>query len=321
MSSPLLQIKDLDVSIGRLEILRGVSLDVEAGAAVGLVGETGSGKTMTVRAACGLLARAGARAVNGSIAVAGEDVTCATERTWRRFRGRTLALVPQSSMSGLDPLMSVGRQLKETVKLLRPDETDADAEVARLLGAVSLEPDRRLLQAYSHELSGGMRQRVMIALALAGDPKLLVADEPTTALDATIQTEIVQLLLELQRERDLGLLVVSHDIGLIEAMTAVTVVMYAGRVVEIGPTQEVLRSPAHPYTKALLEALPERAEPGERLAVIAGQPPAPGEVRTGCAFAPRCPQADAACFEREPALIEIAPGRRVACVLYDGSGR
>jgi peptide/nickel transport system ATP-binding protein len=319
MGEPLLQIDGLSVRIKAFDILSDVSLRVDAGVAVGLVGETGSGKTMTVRAACGLLARSGARIVDGTVKVEGRDLTRGSQREWRSVRGTTLALIPQSSMSGLDPVMTIGGQLRETVRMLKGfSGSQAQAEVKRLLEAVRLGPSPRLLAAYAHELSGGMRQRVMIALALAGDPRLIVADEPTTALDATIQSEIVALLGDLQRERDLGMLVVSHDIGLIEAMTTLIAVMYGGRVVEIGPTSSVLEHPAHPYTRALLAALPERALPGEPLVALAGQPPAPSDSVVGCRFAPRCPDVAEACWADEPRLVSVGPGHEVACVVHAG---
>jgi oligopeptide/dipeptide ABC transporter ATP-binding protein len=182
---------------------------------------------------------------------------------------------------------------------------------------VHLEPSQRLLRAYPHELSGGMRQRVMIGLALATRPALLVADEPTTALDASIRGEILALLMRLREERDLALLLVSHDLSAIEAATETTVVMYAGRSVESGPTAELVTKPAHPYTRALLEARPERTPPGQPLPAIPGRPATPGEIRTGCAFAPRCPAATAACATTTPGMIQISPRRQVACLLAE----
>lgn len=238
--SSALAIDNLNVHIGGQPVLTDVSLRVAPGEAVGLVGETGSGKTMTVRTATGLLHRLGGRITSGRVRVAGTDLTRGTDRDWRRVQGRTIALVPQSSMSSLDPLMSIGHQLGETVRALGgPTGGDRRAAVRGLLEAVQLTPDDRLLRAYPHELSGGMRQRVMIALALAGNPRILVADEPTTALDAAIRREILALLSSLRHSRGLGLLLVSHDLGSISATTDTTVVMYAGRTVEAGPTSEI----------------------------------------------------------------------------------
>jgi peptide/nickel transport system ATP-binding protein len=319
MTAPLLELVDVCVSVGRTRILEGVSLSVEPGSAVGLVGETGSGKTMTVRTATGLLHGIGGKVTSGSVRVAGVNVTRASDRQWRRWQGRTVALVPQSSMSSLDPLMVISKQLREAVRLAGKRAGER-AEVERLLAAVQLEPTAWLLHAHPHELSGGMRQRVMIALALAGDPALLVADEPTTALDAAVRHEILDLLGTLRREKNLGLLLISHDISAIEAATDVTVVMYGGRTIESGPTSLVVGDPLHPYTRALIGALPERTAPGSRIPAIGGQAPLPGEIVTGCSFAPRCPVAIVECGTTRPALTEVGADRLVRCLLADGSG-
>lgn len=318
MTPPLLMLDDVCVSVGRTQILEGVSLSVEPGAAVGLVGETGSGKTMTVRTATGLLRGIGGRVTLGSVHVAGVDLTRASDRQWRRWQGHTVALVPQSSMSSLDPLMAIGKQLRETVRLAGKRAGER-AEVERLLAAVQLEPTAWLLHAHPHELSGGMRQRVMIALALAGDPALIVADEPTTALDAAVRHEILDLLGTLRREKNLGLLLISHDISAIAAATDVTVVMYGGRTIESGPTSLVVGDPKHPYTRALIGALPERTPPGSRIPAIGGQPPLPGEIVSGCSFVPRCPLAMVECGTTRPPLTPIGADRWVSCLLADGS--
>jgi peptide/nickel transport system ATP-binding protein len=319
MSGAILTLDDVHVRIGRADVLRGVAFDVCPGEAVGLVGETGSGKTMAVRAITGLLPTIGARVTQGAIAIDGEDATAATDKAWRRWQGRTLALVPQASMSSLSPLRRVRSQLAETVR--RVDRAaDVDAEVAALLESVHLSPTRELLRSYPHELSGGMRQRVMIALALAVRPRVLIADEPTTALDVAVRSSILELFGELRRERNLALVLVSHDIGAIASSTDRIVVMYAGRSVETGRTSEVLADPRHPYTAALLAAMPQRSAPGERLPVVAGQPPRPEDATAGCAFAERCPVVMDACRAGIPALVHLAGDRRVACLLADRSG-
>jgi oligopeptide/dipeptide ABC transporter ATP-binding protein len=314
MTEPLLAVDDLHARVGAAEVLSGVSLRLEPGGALGLVGETGAGKTMTVRAVTGLLRRVGGHVTRGSVRLAGHDLTNATDRSWRLHQGRTVALVPQASMSSLDPLQRIGRQFSGTIHAL-DRAADVRGETARLLESVHLDASERLLRAYPHELSGGMRQRVMIGLALATRPALLVADEPTTALDATIRGEILALLAHLRESQDLALLLVSHDLSAIEAAPDTTVVMYAGRTVEDGPTREVVSEPAHPYTKALLDSLPERTAPGRPLPTIVGRPASPGEVAHGCAFAPRCPAAVAACVTTAPDTVHIGPRRRVACLL------
>jgi oligopeptide/dipeptide ABC transporter ATP-binding protein len=310
---PVLAVEDLHVRIGTAHVLRGVSFEVHPGEAVGLVGETGSGKTMTVRAVTGLLRSIGARITHGAITIEGEDVTAASERAWRRWQGKTLALVPQASMSSLSPLRRVRSQLAETIRRAGR-ASDVDAEVSGLLESVHLPATRELLNSYPHELSGGMRQRVMIALALAVGPRLLVADEPTTALDVAVRGSILELFGELRRDRKLALVMVSHDIGAIAASTDNIVVVYAGRSVETGQTSDVLADPRHPYTEALLAALPHRTPVGEPLPVVSGQAPQPEDTFTGCAFADRCPAVMDACRAQSPPVLPLPGGRRVACL-------
>lgn len=267
MSAPILAVDDIHVHIGKARVLRGVSFNVRAGEAVGLVGETGAGKTMVVRAVTGLLPSIGARVTAGSIAIDGDEAARATSRAWRKWQGKVLALVPQASMSSLSPVRRVRAQLAETIHCA-DRSMDVQAETRRLLASVHLPPAKQLLDSYPHELSGGMRQRVMIALALAVKPRLLVADEPTTALDASVRASILDLFTELRREQGLAVVMVSHDIAAIAASTDRTVVMYAGRSVESGATAEVISQPKHPYTVALLAAMPERTPPGQPLPVV-----------------------------------------------------
>lgn len=314
MSAPILAVEGLQVRIGPVPVLRGVSFDVRPGEAVGLVGETGSGKTMTVRAITGLLPRVAGRVTAGKITIGGDDATAVSDKAWRRWQGKTLALVPQASMSSLSPLRRVRSQLAETIR--RAGLTsDIEAEVAALLESVHLSATRELLNSYPHELSGGMRQRVMIALALAVKPRLLIADEPTTALDVSIRNSILALFGELRAERDLALVLVSHDIGAIASSTDKMAVMYAGRSVETGQTRDVLADPRHPYTKALLAAIPDRTPAGETLPVISGEPRRPGDASVGCAFADRCPAVMDICRIQRPDLVALPGGRRVACLL------
>lgn len=315
----MLSFEGVHVRIGDVEVLRDVSLSVEAGEAVGLVGETGSGKTMTVRTATGLLGGISGRVTEGTVRVAGTDMTHASEKEWRQLQGRRIALVPQSSMSSLNPLMPIGKQLSEAV-WLRTGAKNTVRQVSEALDAVRLEPSPRLLSSYAHELSGGMRQRVMIALALTCRPDVLIADEPTTALDASIRSEILDLLTTLRREQDLALLLISHDLSAIARATDRVVVMYGGTTVESGPTAEVVTRPRHPYSAALIAAHPDRTPPGERIAVIPGQPPGSGEISQGCGFAPRCRAAIAACHLEAPTLLpmrDASSGHVAACLRAD----
>jgi len=315
----MLEFDNVRVRIGSVDVLRDVSLTVDAGEAVGLVGETGSGKTMTVRAATGLLRPIGGRVAAGSVRVAGTDMTTAGDKQWRRLQGRRIALVPQSSMSSLNPLVPIGKQLAETVRL-RLGASDVAGEVSRALASVQLVQSDRLLASYPHELSGGMRQRVMIALALTCRPDILIADEPTTALDASIRGEILALLGALREEQGLALLLISHDLSAIATATERVVVMYGGTTVEAGSTDDIVTAPRHPYTAALIAAHPDHARPGERIAVIGGHPPAPGEIVAGCGFAPRCRIAVEACHAQMPALRPLqgaAADHVAACLRAD----
>jgi ABC-type dipeptide/oligopeptide/nickel transport system ATPase component len=265
VTAPLVM-RDVHVRIGNTAILNGISLSVNDGEAVGLVGESGSGKTMTARTATGLLRSVRGRIASGSVRVAGREMATASDRDWNAVRGKTIALVPQNSLSSLDPIMTVGRQLRETIVCAsRPGNWRAEA--GRLLQLVHLDPDGHLLARYPHELSGGMRQRVMIALALAVRPKILVADEPTTALDVSLRSGILALLKELRDATGLALVLVSHDLAAIRSATDNVLVMHHGQVVETGPTSQVIEHPRHRYTRSLIMARPELSEPGQPLPV------------------------------------------------------
>jgi oligopeptide/dipeptide ABC transporter ATP-binding protein len=302
----------LAVEIGGKRALRDVDLSVPAGTCVGLVGETGSGKSMTCRSAIGLLPRVGAAVVDGSIRFDDRDVTGLSEQEWAVIRGRRIGLIPQNSFSALDPIQRVGRQVEETVRALDPD-ADAAVRVDELLDAVHL-PDRLTVRrSYPHELSGGMRQRVMIALALAGRPELLLADEATTALDVTIERGILSLLRERQRTDGMALLLITHDLSIVGALADSIVIMYAGTTVETGKVEKIFSDPRHPYTRALLAARPGSLEKGRRLPAIEGAPPGLGEAVHGCPFAARCPLVLPRCRASPPPIETVGPGHSVAC--------
>lgn len=292
--------------------VHGVDLVIEPGEIVGLVGESGSGKTVTSLALMGLLDPRTA-VVRGSAVLDGQPL----ELGVRRRRGREqppLAMVFQEPMTALDPVFTVGRQLTETLQVRQGMRRRvARSEAEQLLRAVGISaPDRRL-DNYPHELSGGMRQRVMMAIALACAPKLLIADEPTTAVDVTIQAQLLQLISDLARDREMAVLLVTHDLGVVSETCSRMITMYAGRVVEQGPVREVLGAPAHPYTAGLLASLPTAATRGRRLATIPGRVPRPGEHPAGCVFAPRCSHAIEDCDDPQP-LSRCGPGREVRCV-------
>jgi oligopeptide/dipeptide ABC transporter ATP-binding protein len=307
-----LDVTGLSVAVGDQQILRDVRFSIPAGGSLALVGESGAGKTMVCRALTGRLARIGARGQGGSVSFDGTDLLAQSPKQWRRLYGRRIALVPQNSLLSLDPVMRVGRQLDETLRELDPS-APRQARAVELLDMVHLAGPRQVLRAYPHELSGGMRQRVMIALALAGKPDLLVADEPTSALDVTVQHGILGLLAELRTLTRMSIVFVTHDLSIVERVCDQVAVMYAGSVVESGPAATMLTAPRHPYTRALVAAHPATDRPAGRLAAIPGQPRSLVAGEPGCQFAPRCPQASGPCHTEVPALAPDRPGTSLAC--------
>jgi peptide/nickel transport system ATP-binding protein len=317
LSSVLVSLRGLtvDFDTGKriVRALHGIDLEVRRGEALGLVGESGCGKSITWLAALGLL---GGRArIGGEVRLDGRNLVGAPVPELERVRGRRIAMIFQDPSSSLNPVHRIGRQLGEALRLHRGLQGGAaEAEAQRLLDRVGIADARRRLGDYPHELSGGMNQRVMIAMALAGQPDLLVADEPTTALDATIQAQILELLGEIRRESGMALVLISHDLGVVSENTDRVCVMYAGRIVEDAPIDTVFDAPAHPYTRGLLAALPELEGPRRALVPIAGVVPEPSNLPPGCSFAPRCDRRIAACEAATPPGIPLAPDHRVACI-------
>jgi len=324
---------ELPTAAGVIRPVNDVSLHVEAGEALGLVGESGSGKTMLALALMGLLpegarARGDARLAsrNGAHSRTVRNLLSLTEREWRDIRGREIAMVFQEPMTSLNPVMRVGVQIEEAVRVHERGLTRGEATrraIAAFERAAVPEPEKRA-QQYPHQLSGGLRQRVMIAMALAGGsseqgkgpsagPRLLIADEPTTALDVTVQKQILDLLDRLRRELRLGLIFITHDLGVVAQVADRLAVMYAGRIVEEGPARDVLARPRHPYTEGLLAASP-RLEKGA-LQPIPGNVPRLDDLPPGCAFEPRCPLRRAECSERVPEMRPAGPGHRARCIL------
>ena len=316
-SDLLLEVQDLRVSLptarGLAPVLRGVSFSMQRGDTLGLIGESGCGKSMTALALMGLLPE-GAQ-VTGSIRLAGQELTALDEATWCQWRGRRMGMVFQEPMTALNPLHPIGRQIAEGLRLHRHlDPKAARAEALRLLQRVQLPQAAKRLDAYPHQLSGGQRQRVVIAMALACGPDLLIADEPTTALDVTIQREVLDLIDELVAADGMGLLLISHDLGVMAERVRHMLVMYAGDVVEGGPTQDVFSRLSHPYTRGLFAARPRLGLPrGTRLATIPGRVPDPLEPRSGCGFVQRCDVALASCAQASPALLTVATGHTCRC--------
>ena len=315
--SALLELHDVDVEIplpdGTLHAVRGVSLSASRGQAVGLVGESGSGKSLTLRAAMDLLP-VPARVTGGTIVVDGVDVTGLPPERRRQHLSSVMAMIFQDSLTALNPTMRIGDQVAEVPRVrLGMSRSAARARALDLLDQVGIRDAESRYRAYPHELSGGMRQRVCIAIALSADPALILADEPTTALDVTIQAQVLGVLARLRQERGVGLLLVTHDLAVVSGTCDELNVMYAGRIVEHGRTEVLLDAPRHPYTAALLRSVPDPDQPVHRLLTIAGQPPDLLHPLPGCPFAPRCPAVVERCRTEVPPLLDVSAGHQSAC--------
>ncbi|MFG1314040.1 ABC transporter ATP-binding protein [Xanthobacter autotrophicus] len=320
MNAPLVDIRDLTIRFtGERTVyaVNGVSLSLGEGEVLGLLGESGSGKSVTMRALMRLLPKK-RTVISGSVAVAGQDVLAMDDATLSAFRGRTVSMIFQEPALALDPVYTIGQQIAESVKRHEgASHATATARALEMLELVRIPSAKRRLDAYPHEMSGGMRQRAMIALALACKPKILLADEPTTALDATVQIQILLLLRELQREMGMSVIFVTHDIGVAIEICDKVAVMYAGQIVETGTLGEIVRMPRHPYPQGLLASTVHGARRGARLQTIPGTPPSLDQAPAACSFAPRCAHAQQRCTERLPPDVELAPGRTVRCVLAE----
>ena len=309
----LLTVRNLSIAVGRQLIVEDVDLDLREGEVLGLVGESGSGKTVTCRALARLLPRQLAIAA-GSVRLNGRDLTRLSEEEMRKVRGVEIGMIFQNPASHLDPVMRIGDQIAESVHYHEGvPMAEGRTRAVELLRQVGIPDPARRLDSYPHEFSGGMRQRAMIAIALACRPKLLIADEPTTALDVTVQAQVLRLLLDLRDRLGLAILRVTHNLGVVAQTCDSLAVMYAGRVMERGAKREILRAPAHPYTEALLKCQPGAAKTTALLPAIPGQPPAATAFPEGCRFHPRCPRAAAQCRERQPELRPLASERMAAC--------
>jgi oligopeptide/dipeptide ABC transporter ATP-binding protein len=319
MPEPLLTISNLstgfDTEAGLLTAVNGISLEVGAGRVLGLVGESGCGKTVTALSVMRILPPA-CRIIGGAIRFQGVDLLSLPERDMQRVRGRKIAMIFQEPMTALNPVLTVGEQIAEMLRHhLGMTRDDARARAIDLLRQVGIPSPEERYRAYPHQLSGGLRQRVMIAMAISCEPALIFADEPTTALDVTIQAQILELLRRLQRELGLSLVLVSHDLGVIAQMADEVAVMYAGRIVEQAPTARLFTDPLHPYTQGLIQSLPHRAarDRHQRLTAIPGSVPRLQQLPSGCTFHPRCAVAIGRCATEEPALKSLAPAHQARC--------
>jgi oligopeptide/dipeptide ABC transporter ATP-binding protein len=312
----LLEIKDLRMDFGKdsgaLRAIDGVSFSIGAGETVCLVGESGCGKSVTAQSIARLVPVPPANYVGGEVLLNGRDTLKMTNGDLQKIRGGVVSYIFQEPGAALNPVFRIGAQIKESLKLHRPEKANNE-EVIRLLKLVGIPAPESRIKNYPFEMSGGMQQRVMIAMALASEPKLLVADEPTTALDVTIQAQILDLLRDLKQRLGMAILLITHNLGIVGDMADRVVVMYAGQIVELAPAKELLRRPLHPYTKALMNSVPKLRGEVERLPAIPGNVPRIGDFPPGCRFAPRCPIARPECSQNMPELLEVEPGRFVRC--------
>ena len=316
---PLLEIKNLkldfvagDTSVRALD---GVSFQMEPGESVCLVGESGSGKSITALSVGRLLPTPPARYVDGKIWLEGRDVLTMSKRELRRVRGGVVSYIFQEPGASLNPVFRVGQQIKEAMAIHRPGAA-SDYEVIRLLDQVGIPAPETRFHDYPHQMSGGMQQRVMIAMAIASHPKLLIADEPTTALDVTIQAQILELLRQLKTQLGMSILLITHNLGIVQDLAERVLVMYAGQIVESGPADQVLTQPTHPYTRALLGSVPALGAGSERLQAIPGNVPQLGDWPSGCRFHPRCPIRRPDCSETVPPLMGTLPGQQARCLYW-----
>jgi oligopeptide/dipeptide ABC transporter ATP-binding protein len=321
VAAPVVEVRDLRTHIvtrwGTVKAVDGVSFDVREGETLGLVGESGSGKSMTCLSLVRLVPRPAARILGGQVRLDGEDLLTLSETEMQRIRGRKVAMILQDPMSSLNPVFSVGMQMREPVASYHGLRGRALTErAAALLAAVRIPSPAERLRAFPHQLSGGMRQRVVGAMAIAAPPRLLIADEPTTSLDLTIQAQYLNLLKELQGRHRFAMIFVTHNLGIVARMCDRVAVMYAGRIVEIGPLRQIFTAPAHPYTRALLASVPRLGAKTDRLTAIEGQPPDLATLPVGCAYAPRCTFVMDRCRTEAPPALGVGPGHVTRCWLH-----
>lgn len=318
VGEPILDVSDLKVAFqtprGLVYAVNGVSFTLNAGEALGILGESGSGKSVSVGAVMGLLESPPA-IIEGQIDYRGTDLLNAPVSVTRSIRGDRIAMVYQDAITSLNPGLSVGYQIAELFKVHRPgtSKREGRAKAIELMERVGIHSASERVDSYPHEFSGGMNQRIMIALAIALEPDILIADEPTTALDVTVQAQIMKLLSDLRAQTGMALILITHDIGLVAENTDRLMVMYGGRPVEAGPTQTIIAQPAHPYTVGLMNSIPQQGMKGQKLEAITGSPPKLSRLPQGCVFAPRCPAAQPVCQSDIPSAYEFSHGRLSAC--------
>ncbi|MBV6700788.1 ABC transporter ATP-binding protein [Kitasatospora aureofaciens] len=328
VGTPLLEVKDLHVEFhtrdGVAKAVNGVNYSVAAGETLAVLGESGSGKSVTAQTIMGILDMPPGKISQGQILFRGKDMLAMKEEERRQIRGQKIAMIFQDALSSLNPVMTVGAQLGEMFRVHRgASKKEAREKAIELMERVRIPAARQRVGDYPHQFSGGMRQRIMIAMALSMEPDLIIADEPTTALDVTVQAQVMDLLAELQAEYNMGLILITHDLGVVADVADKIAVMYAGRIVETAPVRDLYANPAHPYTKGLLRSIPRLDQKGQELYAIKGLPPNLLKVPAGCAFNPRCDVATDLCRTEIPALHQVTDkdgkeltGRRSACHLW-----
>ncbi|MDH5451849.1 MAG: ABC transporter ATP-binding protein [Paracoccaceae bacterium] len=300
----MLQVRDLGVAFGAVQPLSGVSFSIEKGETLGIVGESGSGKSLTAMSVMGLLPLIGGRIKSGSIEFDGQDLTKIPEKDYRKLRGGRIGLITQNPMTSLDPLQKIGPQVDAVAELhLDMTATQARARTVEILGTLRIPEPALICERYPHQMSGGMKQRIVIAMALAADPDVLIADEPTTALDVTVQAQIIRLLDDLVKERDLALILITHDMSVVAQTCDKVVVMYAGRAIENGAVATIFDAPQHPYTQALIGCIPRGLSEGAKITGIPGTVPTVMNYPKGCPFHPRCDRAQDVCGTNQPAFV------------------
>jgi oligopeptide transport system ATP-binding protein len=314
----LLEVDGLSVEFhtdqGTVRAVRDVSWHLDEGETLAILGESGSGKSVSAQAIMGILESPPAKITSGAIRFNGRDLLTLPKDEQRAVRGAQISMIFQDALSALNPVFTVGSQIAEMYRVHQgAPRREAMDKAAELMDRVRIPGARSRVKDYPHQFSGGMRQRVMIAMALALDPRIVIADEPTTALDVTVQAQIVDLLLDLQRENGMGIVLITHDLGVVAETADRVAVMYAGSIVETGKIDEVFSRPAHPYTVGLMNSIPRLDQIGSRLSPIVGSPPSLAAIPPGCSFHPRCPRAEDVCRTDPPALLQVAPGRRSAC--------
>ncbi|MFF7201595.1 ABC transporter ATP-binding protein [Streptomyces sp. NPDC008141] len=320
--APLLEVRDLHVEFhtrdGVAKAVNGVAFTVAEGETLAVLGESGSGKSVTAQAVMGILDVPPGKITGGEILFRGQDLLTLKEDERRKIRGAGMAMIFQDALSSLNPVLSVGDQLGEMFVVHRGmKRKEARAKAVELMERVGIPGAKERVGQYPHQFSGGMRQRIMIAMALALEPALIIADEPTTALDVTVQAQVMDLLATLQSELAMGLVLITHDLGVVADVADRIAVMYAGRIVETAPVHDIYKAPAHPYTKGLLESIPRLDQKGRELYAIKGLPPNLMDIPPGCAFNPRCPMARDICRRDVPPLYEVSPERRSACHFWE----